>query len=279
MRKQIVLLLTGLCLSLAPTAQACTLWSAAGSSAAGGGTLLVKNRDWLPNHRQEVKLVRPKGGHAYWGLFAVGGNEPGLKAGLNDQGLSIVTATASVVTRETRQQEPHTPGLTSRLLRECSSVAEVLQHEEWLRGVEYLLLADRQETAVIELAPGGRYAVQRARNGVLTHTNHYLDESFLELNQQIGESSRTRYERIGQLLAENRTPYQVSDFLRISRDQNAGPDNSLLRSGSTLKKARTMAIWAVRIPPQGTPDLVVTLFNPGEEETTLRLSGAELFGN
>ena len=72
---------------------ACTLWGAAGDDAAGG-TLMAKNRDWKPDHRQLLKAVRPQAGHAYFGLYAEGNDAQGLKAGVNDQGLSVIVASA-----------------------------------------------------------------------------------------------------------------------------------------------------------------------------------------
>ena len=71
-------------------ALACTLWGAAGA-AANGGTLISKNRDWAPDHHQVLKKVHPKKGWAYFGLYAEGNGDAGLKAGVNEKGLTIVS--------------------------------------------------------------------------------------------------------------------------------------------------------------------------------------------
>jgi hypothetical protein len=42
--------------------QACTLWGAAGELVAGGGTLVAKNRDWPPDHRQDAEHRSSEGG-------------------------------------------------------------------------------------------------------------------------------------------------------------------------------------------------------------------------
>jgi len=61
---------------------------------------VVKNRDWWPDHRHEIKRVTPKPGFRYYGLFATGNDEPGLKAGVNEKGLVVVSATAPYWRRE-----------------------------------------------------------------------------------------------------------------------------------------------------------------------------------
>jgi hypothetical protein len=81
-------------------AESCTLWAAVGEATRGGGSLVVKNRDWRPDHRQEIKRVTPKQGFRYFGLFATGNDEPGLKAGVNEKGLVVVSATAPYWRRE-----------------------------------------------------------------------------------------------------------------------------------------------------------------------------------
>ena len=49
-------------LLLGSRAESCTLWAAVGEAARAGGSLVVKNRDWRPDHRQEIKRVTPKQG-------------------------------------------------------------------------------------------------------------------------------------------------------------------------------------------------------------------------
>ena len=57
---------------LSASVEACTLWAANGTFADGGGTLIVKNRDWKPDQHQDVKFVSPKQGYSYFGLYADG---------------------------------------------------------------------------------------------------------------------------------------------------------------------------------------------------------------
>ena len=99
----------------------------------------------------------------------------------------------------------------------------------------------------------------------------------LDLNKKIGVSSQKRYDRIGQLLIEGKSPYTFDEFLAFSSDQNDGPDNSIFRLGSTPAKTRTMAVWAVKIPKQGSPEVYVKMLNPNEDEKTVKIVAADFF--
>ena len=97
-------LLVLLLASISAPAGACTLWGAAGEAAAGGGSLVAKNRDWTPDQRQELGILRPAQGFQAVVLRAVGGAEPGVKAGVNTAGLVILSATAGQVPAAERRR-------------------------------------------------------------------------------------------------------------------------------------------------------------------------------
>ena len=268
----LLLLLAGLV--AAGSAVACTLFGLAGSDAAGGGTLLVKNRDWRPNQTQRLELVTPTGGTPYLGLFATGGGASGLKAGVNAAGLSVVSATVSSIPREERKTEKGVSGIMRRLLTECDSVEQALARRDLFAHAKpcFYMLADRHEIARVETAPGGRFAVTRAPRGALWQTNHYLEPSLTSFNRSIGASSRTRAARIEALLASLKKPADLDALLVLSRDQADGPDNSIWRTGGTPTSTRTMATFAVAMPPQGPGTLYLRTVDPGAQERTLTLS-------
>lgn len=276
MKKTLTLILVVLFVSVAAIpAEACTLWAAAGSSVAGGGTLIVKNRDWAPDHRQELRLVSPEKGYRFYGLFAVGSRAPGVKAGINERGLVVVSASASSIPTQERLEMEHTKGLMTKLLSECDSVDTVLAKQSYFLGPEYLLVADQHKIAVIEIGPDGKTAIETKENGVLTHTNHYLDSNLTFANKRIGVSSRDRLARIQELTAAG--SFTMDDFVRMSEDRDSGPDNSIWRTGSAPGKERTLATWIVALLPGKAPELYVRLANPGETEQVYRLSGKSIF--
>lgn len=257
--------------------EACTLWGAVGTAVKGGGTLVAKNRDWAPDHFQELALLRPAEGFQSLVLMAVGGKEPGVKAGVNEKGLVIVSATASQAPRAERDKAKQTKGLMRRLLATCAGVDEVLKNINLFQRPAFYLIADRKEAAVIEVAPAGRRSVIRRDSGTLSHTNHYCAIDSQDIRQKAGASSTTRLSRIDELLKTHPQPYSIEDFFRFSTDQNAGPDNSVWRTGSGLTQRRTLATWIVVMPPAGSPQLYLKTADPGVPEQICRLSIAEAF--
>lgn len=261
-------------LSIQPS-EACTLWGAAGDAVAGGGTLVAKNRDWAPDHRQELVILRPSEGYWSVALMAVGNDEPGIKAGVNEKGLVIVSATAGQFPSAERKKIQQKKELMRHFLATCASVEEVLKHSELMRRPAFYLVGDRTEVAVIEIAPDGLRSVTRTGSGTLRHTNHYCAIEPPDLKRKPGASSRQRYARIEELLKTQEKPFDLDGFIRFSEDRNAGPDNSIWRTGSDPAKQRTLATWLVAVPPSGSPQLYLKTANPGEPERVCRLEVEE----
>jgi hypothetical protein len=254
------------------------LYAAAGDEwVEGGGTLLVKNRDWQPNQQHELRLINPTSGHPYVGLFATGGESSGLKAGINEQGLVVVTATAGAIPEKERSAMKGAKGVTTRLLSGCDSVEAALKKTDLFLGPQYIMMADRKQVAYVEIGPEGKFAVNSTNKGFLRHTNHYLEEGMLPFNKTIGESSRTRGNRIAQLLSETPHPFNLKQCIAFSHDQTAGPDNSILRTGSKPTVSRTVAIWIVALPPTGSPRLYLKIMDPGQPERVIEADLDDVF--
>ena len=276
MKQWIMYLMMVVILFVAPPVQACTLWASNGSLVNGGGSMIVKNRDWVPNQHEILKLVSPERGYSYFGLYAEG-KYSGMKAGINKKGLAVVSATVGSIPSEERRAMPHTSGLLVTLLKECGSVDEALTRTDLFLGPEILMLADKNKVATIEIGPEGKFYVASQQNAVTFHTNHYVYEGMLDFNYKIGESSQKRYDRIGQLLSEVTEPCDFDTFLSFSKDQNDGLDNSIFRIGSTPTKTRTMAVWGVQIPPEGSPEVYVRILNPNEDEKVVKITAENVF--
>ena len=253
-------------------ATACTLWGAAGDRVRGGGVLVVKNRDWKPDHQQTLKLVEPGDGYKYLGLFAPGG----VRAGVNEKGLVVLSATAGSIPRKARQSLPRERGLNAKLLKHCATVDEALASTAWLRGPRILLLADPAQMAVLEIGPKGEVAFRRCANGALWASNHYQEPKLAPYNPAPGSrrlaSSRAREKRIRLELSGERQ-YSLADFIKLSRDTTGGPNLALWRTGKTQKSTRTLSSFIVYLPPQGRGGVFVRLANPGrpQKERTLEL--------
>ena len=250
-------------------APACTLFAAAGSRVEGGGTLIAKNRD-RPPRRSVLEVRTPPDGYRHLALVAADLAHKPAVAGINEKGLVVVGATAGSLAKK---DESGAKGLTQTLLKQCASVDEVLARPELLRAAApvFQVLADDRKIAAIAVAPQGRVAFKVTDQGTLCHTNHYLDPQFQEYNQKPNISSLIRYYRIDRLLSLQIRPLTLVDFLACSQDRHDGPDNSIWRTGSAAKKARTLATWIVAQPPGAAPQVHVVLANPGEPQKILNL--------
>ena len=272
----LVNLLIAITLLLTAPVEACTLFAANGSVVDDGGTLLVKNRDWEPNQHQVIKFVPSKDGYSYFGLYAEG-TAAGMKAGINEKGLTVVSATAGSIPSKERKNMPNKAGSLTKLLKECASVEEALTRTDLFLGPKILMLADKKSVATIEIGPEGKFSIDQKENDYICHANHYVAEDMLNFNKKIGQSSEKRYERICQLLDDASSPFSLDVFLNFSNDRNDGPDNSIFRLGSNPANTRTMAVWAVKIPLDSSPEVYVRILNPNEDEKIIKIVAGDFF--
>ncbi|MEA5092028.1 hypothetical protein SDC9_12820 [bioreactor metagenome] len=241
--------------------KACTLFAATGADyVVNSGTLMAKNRDEKPA-LQTLKLVKPEAGYNYYGLFS---GKKGLfcVVGINERGLAVGMSTAGSISRKDRLCNGiyrSKEGLRTNeyMLCYCASVDEALAlpKEFWHEPVNFIL-ADKDKVAYVEVLPGGEKSVTVETNGVIYHTNHYVNEDSLWANKKIGESSLTRYNRIKELMTEDKI-FSLNDFIQFSEDRNAGPNNSIYRVGTTPTSTQTLANFVVYIPKLGSPVLYI----------------------
>ncbi len=228
--------------------------------------MISKNRDWKPDHVQVLKTHRPTNGYAYFGLYAEGNDEPGIKEGINEKGLTVVTATAGAIPKKTRDAQPGRGGLMRALLAGYASCDEVLADKDKLffrRRPTFVMISDRNKILMLEVGLQGRYAVKIVESGTVVHANHYLEETMQEFNLKVGSSSSTRVRRVGELLRTAPRPFDTARFAEMSRDRHDGPNKSLWRTGTN---GCTLSSWVVQTPPQGAPRLRVLIANPGQPE-------------
>ena len=254
---KILLLLCALFLFIAPVrADACTLWAAAGPQVAGGGTIIVKNRDWQPDNQQKISIAK-NGKYRFIYLEAVGNNYAGAKQGINEKGLAIVLASAP---REVERAGKNA-GMTRlrTLLASYASVQEALaalKAGAWVTNPQFMVLADGKEIACVEFGPDGRYSVVGEQNrGVVFHTNHYVSPQLEPLNPPKLASSLDRYNKIAGLL-------QAGGLYDVQKFQGFSIDPTLWRAGATPSSTRTLSSWIIRQMPDGSGMLYLRMANP-----------------
>lgn len=241
------------------SAQPCTLYAATGEGyVQGGGTLLTKVRDERMTS-QEVEIVRPKEGFSYLGLFT--GKKHRFNMGINEKGFTIVTSQAGSVPKAIREESSKKSGKSrfkgqEYLVQHCATVDEALkQIDKLIAGPANFLMADPHKIALVEVYPNGDYEIEVKEKGVLSHTNHYVKDKGLEFNQRQSKSSKTRYNRINQLLSETKKSFNLDSFIAFSEDRNAGPDNSIFRQGSSEDRPSTLSVMSVHITDSGKSEI------------------------
>lgn len=260
-------------LSVPTIVSACTLWAAAGDRLAGGGTMIHKNRDWNPDHQQDLRLVIPKNGFRYLSLYTTGNEWVGTKAGVNSEGLVIVTASAPAYLdkKNNFQGKTNTATLLSRY-ESVDKALKALEANEWKCGPEFIIMADKTEIASIEFGLNGQYSVlSRVSNGITFHTNHYLSDDLSALNpEKISASSSKRYAKISEIL-DSKHALDMDDSISFSKNP------VLWRVGSTPTSVRTLSAWTVRHYSDGHSTLHLIMANPEKPEISYEIPLADAF--
>jgi len=264
-----VYLVLFLFLSMFREISACTLWGATGDKTQNGMTLVAKNRDWKPDNNTGLELIIPEEGYRYLALVSDEGASAGVKGGINQEGLVIVSASVT----STEEVNTEGKGLNCQVLSRYNTVDSVINDETLLSNLNpnFYLLGDKTKIAVIEVTPDGDYLIKNTANGYLCHANHYSFHEFMEYNDKSYKGSETRFERISYLLNNCGKLLTLQDFVDFSEDEDEGPDNSIWRTGSTPEKARTLASFIVAIPKNGSPEVYLKLANPGDDEKNYNL--------
>lgn len=157
--------------------EGCTTWAAVGSATTDGGPLLVKNRDYRPEHLplQILVTATPTVGYRY--VYGASAGSPGVfSAGMNEKGLAA--ADTHVCSTDVGPGLPDY-SLMMHILEEHDTVRSAL---DYLRSVprmgrNNLILADAGgDLAVVEMGYY-RFAVVEAQNGIVVNTNHFVSPS------------------------------------------------------------------------------------------------------
>lgn len=237
----------------------CTAIAVEPRRAAGGGTLLAQNWDWLGAQRDALVLVRAQTARtAYLTL-----TEAGMlaKIGLNGHGLGVCLNILR--SREDGLHGGVPVHVLLRKLLECASVGEAQALAQRLRygASSNIVCADAAGSAAsFELSPAGT-AIVRAAGGTLCHTNHFLDPA-LAATQAPPAGSLSSEPRLARAraLADAHPKLGVQDLKALLRDESDGflsicrrPDPQLapyLRIESVASVVMELARGVMHVAPQ-----------------------------
>lgn len=248
-------------------ALACSLWAAAGDRLKDGGTLVGMTWDVPQGIKGELRLVIPKKGSRYLGLFPLQTKDRNnIVAGINELGLVIITASAN--SKSSRKRFIGKNNLIETILTSFGTVAAIMANKNLFSRARpmFLLIADHSKIILAQIGSAGKHTVDVAGNALFYQTNHYTHQSLLDENELFVENSMLRLNRLQNLLANHQEPFVVDVFLSVADDRGNGPDNSIWRIGSTEKKERTLASWVAYLSKNSPPELYFKISNPGANE-------------
>lgn len=250
----------------------CTSWASIGDKNAGGGLIIAKNRDSEAAY-EELKIVHPKQGNTYLGLFYSDTNKkpyPYIAAGVNDKNLYIVQNEATSQPFTSGYSDSNQSKLIFSILQGYSSVEEVLINQDKIfknSAPNFLIIGDNAQAILVEIGTKkNQFEIRTAaqNDGILYHTNHYVLPSLVNENTLFYLGSQRRFSRIKHLMTHERKPYNFQIARNWSNDQKDGYLLSIFREF-------TVASWIALLPKNGTPFLWVRFTSPKVAYQTYRL--------
>lgn len=186
----------------------CTVWGAAGSITRDGAPVLVKNRDYRPEHQQLQCLARARPEHGYRYAYVTSAGSPAVfSSGMNEAGLAI--ADTHVVSSDIG------PGVAR-----YSVEMDVLEHHdsvesalEYLRDVPHLgdgtlTLVDRAGDMAVAETGHSSVGVVRPEQDFVVSTNHFVTPELHDMwtaedDPSHGGNSQPRYTHVASALSDH----------------------------------------------------------------------------
>jgi predicted choloylglycine hydrolase len=213
--------------------EGCTTWAASGLNTTDQFPILIKNRDYRPEHLplQVVIHAAPENGHRYLCVGSAG--SPGVvSAGINEVGLAV--ADTHVCSTDLGPGYPDCSLMMHLLERydHVDAAANFLKSETRM-GRNNLILVDEQGALVVFEIGHLRCGLIRARNGSLVNTNHFMDPamtgSFVDLSPPgIKGNTYHRYAKVKNELQKSQGSIDTAFSKRLMAT-HAGPLESLCR--------------------------------------------------
>jgi predicted choloylglycine hydrolase len=225
--------------------EGCTTWAAVGSATANGEPLLVKNRDYRPEHLPLQVLVTATPAIGYRYVYGSSAGSPGVfRSGMNEKGLAI--ADTHVCSTDIGPGLPDS-SLMMHILEEHDTVRSALDYLNSAprMGRNNLILADAGgDLAVIELGYH-HFAIVEAQNDIVVNTNHFvspnLKGSFVDRNlPPVKGNSFHRYDLVRKELEAVRGNIDVA-FAQHLMATHAGPLASICRHLELNGQSATIA--------------------------------------
>ena len=220
----------------------CTSFAVGGEWTRDGHVLLGHNEDWSPEDEDTVYLVRahPDNEPAFLAL-TYGGLLPNI--GFNQDG--IAQCCDSVYPNDSRLGIPRI--FVARAVLACRTLSDALSAavmKKRAAGYNHLIGHESGELYNLE-ASARQFAAHYASQGLIAHTNHYLDFRLQQIEQQPETllRSHVRLNRAERLL-RTMAPHSTESFARILADHVNRPNSICCHDVETpiaFERSKTIA--------------------------------------
>lgn len=219
----------------------CTSMAVSDDCTADGHVLVAHNEDWLPEDEQDVYLVHasPDDEPPFLAM-TYGGLLPNI--GFNAAG--IAQCCDSVYPNDSRIGTPRV--IVSRAVlgaKTLSDAVRLVLAPQRAAGYNHLLTHESGEIISVEVS-ARKFGILYAYDGVMAHTNHYLDPKMQEIEDEPDElvGTRLRYFRAMRLLKRTNS-HSLKTLKAIQRDHLDFPNsicNHMTDDISPLDREKTI---------------------------------------
>jgi isopenicillin-N N-acyltransferase-like protein len=224
----------------------CTSMAVGQERTANGNVLVAHNEDWLPEDEPDVFMIhaRPDDEPPFLAM-TYGALLPNI--GLNAYG--IAQCCDSVYPGDSRIGIPRV--VVSRAVLAARTPGEAIRHTLVMHraaGYNHLLVHESGEMYNVEVS-SRRFALLPSDNGIIVHTNHYLDPQMQAIETDSDElvATRVRYLRALRLL--NQTPlHNLHTLQSIQKDHINHPDsicNHANQAENPLDREKTITAMVI----------------------------------
>ena len=201
----------------------CTSMAVSDDCTSDGHVLVAHNEDWLPEDEQDVYLVHasPDDEPSFLAM-TYGGLLPNI--GFNAAG--IAQCCDSVYPNDSRIGTPRV--IVSRAVLGAPTLSDAMRlvlAPQRAAGYNHLLAHESGEIISVEVS-ARKFGILYAYDGVMAHTNHYLDPKMQEIEDEPDEliGTRLRYFRAMRLLRRT-TSHSLKTLKAIQRDHLNFPNS------------------------------------------------------
>jgi len=223
----------------------CTSMAVNQERTTNGTVLVAHNEDWVPEDEPDVYIIHAKPDHEPPYLaMTYGGLLPNI--GFNAYG--IAQCCDSVYPTDSRIGIPRL--IVSRAVLAAPTIAEAMRRmliSQRAAGYNHLLVHESGEIYSVEVS-ARQFAILYAHDGVMVHTNHFLDEQMRKIESEPDEliSTRVRYFRALRLLNQTRE-HSIRSLQTIQKDHINYPDSICNHStgGDPLDREKTVTALTI----------------------------------